>query len=142
MLQLALFLRTREPGALFANAGLEDAASPVLPLDWLSLSAMRPSNDRILQGDLHSRTWWLGQRTLTTCKECTAYNDPAKQVVVFVFLLSKTGNSMAIWRRRISLPPDLAHQYAHEIAAAKMGARGLSLHVEECAYLTCILSSY
>jgi hypothetical protein len=65
--------------------------------------------------------------------ECTQFNDPAKEAVVFVFLLSKTGNSIAIWRRRIALPPDLVRQYANEIAAAKSTMKHASIRAAEYA---------
>jgi hypothetical protein len=36
-------------------------------------------------------------------QESVALYDPASQVVVFAFLLSKSGNSMAIWRRKLAV---------------------------------------
>jgi hypothetical protein len=58
------------------------------------------------------------------------YNDPSREVVVFVFLLSASGNSMAIWRRRIALPPDALQQHGHQLAVTKMDLHPAALQVE------------
>jgi hypothetical protein len=58
------------------------------------------------------------------------YNDPSREVVVFVFLLSASGNSMAIWRRRIALPPDALQQHGHQLAVTKMDLHPTALQVE------------
>ena len=53
--------------------------------DYITFEDAKPSWDRILQESI------------------VCYN-PAKQVIVFVYLLSKSGNSMAIWRRKCPIP--------------------------------------
>ena len=54
-------------------------------------------------------------------QESVALYDPAKQVIVFIFLLSKSGNSMAIWRRKIPVPDLLQAAYKGHIAETKAG---------------------
>lgn len=52
--------------------------------DWITVTYLHKTLDRILQ-------------------ESVVCYDPASQVIVFVFLLSKSGNSMAVWRKKINL---------------------------------------
>jgi hypothetical protein len=40
---------------------------------------------------------------------------PALQVVVFVFLVSKSGNSMAVWRRKLPIPEQLRVAHYEDI---------------------------
>lgn len=58
-----------------------------------------------------------------TLQESVAFYDPSTQVLVFVFLLSQSGNSMAIWRRKLILPNNLRLAYGTQIAQAKRGLR-------------------
>jgi hypothetical protein len=99
--QLQRFLETHKRGALFVNA---DYASPETPhepaFDWVTIDQLRDTLDKILQ-------------------ESVALYDPAKQVIVFIFLLSKSGNSMAIWRRKIPVPEILQTAYKGPIADIK-----------------------
>jgi hypothetical protein len=48
-------------------------------------------------------------------QESVALYDPATQAIVFVFLLSKTGNSMAIWRRKIPVAEEIRTRYRQAI---------------------------
>ena len=52
-------------------------------------------------------------------QESVALYDPAVQVIVFVFLLSKTGNSMAVWRKKLTVPEALRMAHEQEIEATK-----------------------
>ena len=49
--------------------------------------------------------------------------DPAYQVIVFVFLLSPSGNSMAVWRRKLDVPDALRDTNMDDILAAKAGLK-------------------
>ncbi|EKM59051.1 uncharacterized protein PHACADRAFT_249227 [Phanerochaete carnosa HHB-10118-sp] len=83
------FLQTGQRGALFANADFQASVTPGAPkqpaFDWLTLEQVRPTMDRILQ-------------------ESVVCYKPMSKVVVFVFLPSKSGNSMAVWRRKLPVP--------------------------------------
>jgi hypothetical protein len=41
------------------------------------------------------------------------------QVIVFVFLPSKTGNSIAMWRRKVAVPNSVRLSHLREIELAK-----------------------
>ena len=78
-------------GALIANADMRDTstghAQPAF--DWITLPDVQDTLDKNLQ------------------RYVVCYR-PATTVLVFVFLLSRTGNSLAIWLRKIHIPPEYA----------------------------------
>lgn len=113
-LQLQKFLETHKRGALFVNADYAAPESPREPaFDWVTIDQLGDTFDKILQ-------------------ESVALYDPAKQVIVFIFLLSKSGNSMAIWRRKIPVPEILQTGYQDPIAETKAGLqRDYPVYVEE-----------
>jgi hypothetical protein len=83
------------------NADYAPPKSPHEPaFDWVTIDQLKDTLDKILQ-------------------ESVALYDPAKQVVVFIFLLSKSGNSMAIWRRKLPVPEILQTAYKGPIAETK-----------------------
>ncbi|KAI0695730.1 hypothetical protein BC835DRAFT_1272884 [Cytidiella melzeri] len=86
---LTKFLETGQRGALITNADYRTNASPGAPtqpaFDWITLPNLRLTCDRIFQ-------------------ESVVTYKPQLQVVVFVFLLSVSGNSMAVWRRKVPIP--------------------------------------
>ena len=41
---------------------------------------------------------------------------PHLQVIVFVFLLSNSQNSMAVWRRKVAIPENVRARHKREIA--------------------------
>ncbi|KAI0765509.1 hypothetical protein BC629DRAFT_1253961, partial [Irpex lacteus] len=86
---LQKFLETGQRGALITNADYRTNASPGGPtqpaFDWLTLPQVHQTCDRIFQ-------------------ESVVTYKPHTQVVVFVFLLSNSGNSMAVWRRKVPIP--------------------------------------
>ncbi|KAI6047094.1 hypothetical protein EDC04DRAFT_2556393 [Pisolithus marmoratus] len=91
---LQKFLHTRQRGALFVNADYKPPQAPSQPaLDWMTWEQIQPTMDRVLQ-------------------ESVGYYKPATHVVVFVYLPSPSGNSVAIWRRKLAIPDNvrLAHQ--------------------------------
>lgn len=58
-----------------------------------------------------------------TLQESLACYDPAMEVLVFVFLLSQSGNSMAMWRRKLVVPNNMRLSYSAQISQAKAGLR-------------------
>ena len=97
-LQLQRFLETHKRGALFVNVDYSAPESPREPaFDWVTIDQLKDTLDKILQ-------------------ESVALYDPTKQVIVFIFLLSKSGNSMAIWRRKIPVPGVLRAAYKDPVA--------------------------
>ncbi|KAI0750860.1 hypothetical protein C8Q80DRAFT_1217778 [Daedaleopsis nitida] len=111
------FLETRERGALFANA---DFRTPTFSgtgfqpaFDWLTLSDLQNTLDSTLQSSV------------------TLY-DPAFQVIVFVFLLSPSGKSMAVWRRKLNVPDALRDAHQNEILEVKAELkRNYPVYVDE-----------
>ncbi|TBU24354.1 hypothetical protein BD311DRAFT_857790, partial [Dichomitus squalens] len=105
---LQRFLDTRERGALFANADYRVSVSPGAPpqpaFDWITLSE--------LQGTLDS-----------TLRSSVTLYDPAFQVIVFVFLLLPSGNSMAVWQRKLNDPDVIRDTNQDEILAVKAGLK-------------------
>ncbi|KAG1874694.1 hypothetical protein DFJ58DRAFT_650454 [Suillus subalutaceus] len=94
------FLQTRERGALVVNADYRPSKSPSEPaFDWLTYPELQKTMDRTLQ-------------------ESVAFYDPAALVIVFVFLPSKSGNSLAIWRRKIAVPSSVRLAYQAQITQA------------------------
>lgn len=73
--------------------------------DWVTIKNLQPTWDKTLQ------------------ESVICYN-PRIQVVVIVFLLSKSGKSMAVWRRKLPLPESLrrASQKNIEAIMAKLDA--------------------
>lgn len=131
--QLQKFLETHERGALFVNADYAPPESPHEPaFDWMSIDQLGDTLDKILQ-------------------ESVALYDPEKLVIVFIFLLSKSGNSMAVWRRKIPVPEMLQTAYKDDIAEVKAGLQpnypvyveqsviGTSLSLCRCS---CFFSGY
>lgn len=96
------------------NADYAPPQSPHEPaFDWVTIDQLGDTLDKILQ-------------------ESVALYDPAKQVIVFIFLLSKSGNSMAIWRRKIPVPEILQTGYKDAIAEMKARLRpNHPVYVEE-----------
>jgi len=79
----------------------------------LTFDDLQPTRDQILQ-------------------ESVAYYDPAVHVIVFVFLPSESGNSMAIWRRKIAVPNNVRLAYQPHIKQALSALRSkYVLHVDE-----------
>jgi hypothetical protein len=65
-------------------------------------------------------------------QESVAHYDPYVHVIVFVFLPSQSGNSMAIWRRKIAVPNNIRLAYQGQIRQALAALRkNYVLHVDE-----------
>ncbi|KAF8506022.1 hypothetical protein F5888DRAFT_1604606 [Russula emetica] len=94
------FLQTRERGALFINASYDSQSGDGPALDWLSYEDVVETRDRLLQ-------------------ESVGFYDPSMQVIVFVFLPSKSGNSLAMWRRKVAVPNSVRLAHLREIDLAK-----------------------
>ncbi|KAG6841319.1 hypothetical protein C0991_012318 [Blastosporella zonata] len=113
---LLKFLETKERGALFVNVTFRLEGFPNLPaFDWLDYDQIQTSTDRILQHSILAA-------------------DPANQTLIFVYLLSRTGNSVAMWRRKLQVPKDVQHQHLEAITKVKAGLRpekDYRIHVDE-----------
>ncbi|KAJ7499182.1 hypothetical protein FB451DRAFT_1204555 [Mycena latifolia] len=111
------FLQSRERGALIANADYRPPHSPQEPaFDWLTFDQLQASRDKTLQ-------------------ESVAFYDPGVTCIVFVFLPSKSGNSVAMWRRKISIGNNTRASRINEINLAMAGLRrekDYVVHVDEC----------
>lgn len=114
------FLETGQRGALITNADYRTAGANSQPaFDWLTLSDLEKTRDRIFQ-------------------ESAVFYDPAFQVIVFVFLLSTTGNSMAVWRRRLNVPENLRSAHQQELLAAKAQLKkDYPVYVDEYVCIFC-----
>ncbi|RDX55635.1 hypothetical protein K466DRAFT_481869 [Polyporus arcularius HHB13444] len=114
---LERFLETRQRGALIANADFRVpsvAGTTLQPaFDWITLPELQSTLDSTLQSSV------------------TLY-DPAFQVIIFVFLLSPSGNSMAVWRRKLNVPDAVRDANLHEILAVKAELkRSYPVYVDE-----------
>ena len=99
------FLQTQERGALLVNAAYRHPSKPNEPaFDWLIFDQLQKTYDKVLQ-------------------ESVAFYQPEKQTVVFVFLPSPSGNSVAIWRRRINVPNNIRLMLQAQIRHAMAGLR-------------------
>lgn len=116
-LQLEKFLETGQRGALIANVDYRTVGTNPQPaFDWLTLTDLERTRDRIFQ-------------------ESVVFYDPAFQVIVFVFLLSTTGNSMAVWRRKLTVPENLRLAHQQELLAAKAQLKkDYPVYVDEYVY--------
>ncbi|KAI6164949.1 hypothetical protein EDD17DRAFT_1775287 [Pisolithus thermaeus] len=94
---LQKFLQTRQRGAFFVNAEYSSSQAPNQPaLDWMNWEQIQPTMDRVLQ-------------------ESVGYYKPAIHVVIFVYLPSPSGNSVAIWRRKLAIPDNVRLAYQAQI---------------------------
>ncbi|KAJ3511288.1 hypothetical protein NMY22_g15693 [Coprinellus aureogranulatus] len=91
-------------GALGLTKFLETHHPNQPVFDWLNFDALQNTMDKTLQ-------------------ESVAFYDPAQIVIVFVYLPSHTGNSVAIWRRKIPVPGNVRRMYQQQIDMTKKGLR-------------------
>jgi hypothetical protein len=98
------FLQTRERGALFINASYDAPAGTGPAIDWLTYDDLVQTRDHLLQ-------------------ESVGFYDPGSQVIVFVLLPSKSGNSLAMWRRKVAVPNSVRLSHVREIDLAKAALR-------------------
>lgn len=86
-----------------------------IAFDWLTFDELQRTTDRILQ-------------------ESVISYDPAMQAIIFVYLPSGTGNSVAIWRRKLQVPSNARQIRQKEIGLVKAGLRrhkDYIIHVDE-----------
>ncbi|KAF8559077.1 hypothetical protein OG21DRAFT_1480939 [Imleria badia] len=103
--QLQKFLQTRERGALVVNAAYRPVHSPSEPaFDWITWNQIQLTMDRILQ-------------------ESVGYYNPAMHIIVFVLLPSPSGNSVAIWRRKLPIPNNIRLAYQAQLTHAMASLR-------------------
>lgn len=97
-LALHKYLNTRCRGALISNAAYRPEKTPEEPaFDWITFEQARGTLD-------------------ATFQEGIAKYDPSTTFIVYIFLLSPTGNSMGIWKRKLPIPAELRNEYAGELA--------------------------
>jgi len=72
--------------------------------DWVVFSEAQKTRDRTIQQSI-------------------AANNPAKTCLVFIFLISKSGNSLGIWRRKLTVPQSLQTAYQAQIRAVEADLR-------------------
>jgi hypothetical protein len=96
------------------NADYRPPGTPSQPaFDWLTFDELQLTMDKVFQ-------------------ESVAFYDPSAQVIVFVFLPSQSGNSIAVWRRKINVPNNLRLAYQDQIFVALGGLRkDYVVHVDE-----------
>ncbi|PFH52649.1 hypothetical protein AMATHDRAFT_139595 [Amanita thiersii Skay4041] len=115
-LGLHKFLQHRERGALIINADHNPSEDPKnYAADWLGFEDLQKTMDKTLQVSV------------------TSY-DPSAQVIIFIFLPSKSGNSVAIWRRKLVVPNNARLRFQHELDVALTGLRepqSYIVHVDE-----------
>ncbi len=69
-------------------------------------------------------------------------SDPGRYAVVFVFLVSKTGSSVGIWRRMVHVPPSLQARYDPQISQVKRELAAKGALVTKIEYVSGILYSH
>ncbi|KAG8894592.1 hypothetical protein FRB99_001109, partial [Tulasnella sp. 403] len=108
------FLATRSLGALVVNVEYHESPTNPLPVvDWITFADAQRTLDKVLQ-------------------ESIATYDPATTTLVFAFLMSKSRNSIGIWRRKLPVPDDIQALYASAInkVKAEMNWDDVVVHVE------------
>ncbi|KAF9008742.1 hypothetical protein BDQ17DRAFT_1236230 [Cyathus striatus] len=99
------FLQTRERGALITNVEYRLPEYPNVPVfDWYTFDYFQHSMDKILQ-------------------ESVASYDAEAYVVIFVMLSSKSGNSVAMWRRKVYFSKDVRRLRQGEVEIALSALR-------------------
>lgn len=73
-------------------------------IEWLSWEQVVETRDRMLQ-------------------EFVGYYDPAEYTLVFVLLPSPSGNSVAIWREKVRVPPEARIGRTPDVDLAKAALR-------------------
>ncbi|KAI0084173.1 hypothetical protein BDY19DRAFT_898814 [Irpex rosettiformis] len=122
---LQKLLETGQRGALITNADYRANTSPGGPtqpaFDWITLSQAKLTCDRIFQ-------------------ESVVTYKPHLQVIVFVFLLSNSQNSMAVWRRKVTIPEGVRAAHRREIAhIMEVIPQDKTVFVDEYVPLICAL---
>ncbi|KIY45829.1 hypothetical protein FISHEDRAFT_48251 [Fistulina hepatica ATCC 64428] len=121
---LQKFLQSRERGALVTNANYRKPGHETEPAwDWLTFDQLQTSRDKTFQ-------------------ELVACYDPAEIVVVFVYLPSESGRSVAMWRRKIPVPAHVRQTHQRQIDEVKHHLRRFEeyvVHVDEYVYMFCLI---
>ena len=119
------FLEHGERGGLFVNAAFRMRQHPHEPaFDFLTFDQLQGTMDKTLQ-------------------ESVAFYDPARFAMAFVFLPSQSGNSVAIWRRKINVPDNARQKYRAQIETTVKSLRAPEEYivmVDECVW--CFLSFF
>ncbi|KDQ16487.1 hypothetical protein BOTBODRAFT_30817 [Botryobasidium botryosum FD-172 SS1] len=95
------FLASRGRGALITNADYQSEPFSLEPtFDWITFEDVQGTDDKLLQ-------------------ESIACYNPATTVLVFVILVSKSRNSVGIWRRKLRIPHNISELYYSQIEDLK-----------------------
>ncbi|KZV65801.1 hypothetical protein PENSPDRAFT_586245 [Peniophora sp. CONT] len=113
---LDLYLDRHERGALIVNA--TTFFPPVPKFDWLSYHDAKETLDKRIQ-------------------ESIVTYDPTKHAIIMVFLPSDSGNSAAVWRRRVEVPGSARSNHKKEIRSKPKVVVEKTVFVDE---LTCVFS--
>lgn len=108
------YLEDGVKGAIMTNAGYYAPEWPVTPAyDWISFDDARSTGDKVLQ-------------------ESIAFTDPSTTTLVFIFLVSRSGESMAIWRRKFTVPPSELLRRQSDLRRVSLDAqrRGLVYQID------------
>ncbi|TFK76175.1 hypothetical protein BDN72DRAFT_757105 [Pluteus cervinus] len=114
------FIQTGERGALMANVEFCINTRPTL--DWLTYADLQKTMDFVLQ-------------------ESAAWYNPAKHVLLFVFLPSKSTNSVAIWRKMIDIPDKTKRTFQSQLKTTVAGLKKpdeYAIHLDEYVVLYCV----
>ncbi|KAG8744537.1 hypothetical protein FRC10_009989 [Ceratobasidium sp. 414] len=96
------FVQSRIRGAIMCNVDYHPPGYPSeLAFDWITLKDAQKTLEPVLQ-------------------KAIIQSDPATSVLVIVFLLSSSLNSLAIWRKCVPIPPGLLdRRLLHEVERVK-----------------------
>lgn len=85
-------------------------------LDWMTWDQIQPTMDRNLQVSV-------------------GYYNPTTHVIVIVYLPSPSGNSVAIWRRKLPIPDNIRLSHQAQITQVMSSLnKPYIVHVEEYVY--------
>jgi hypothetical protein len=88
-------------------------------MDWLTFDVLQLTRDKVLQ-------------------ESVSSIDPTLRVIVFVFLPSQSGKSIAIWRRKLNVPNDVRAELFPQIRETVSHLRRREdyiVHVDRCVHI-------
>ncbi|GAB1526181.1 hypothetical protein RhiTH_009347 [Rhizoctonia solani] len=101
--QIRSYLET-ERGAFFCNVDRNTSNPHTLEVDWITFRDTQKTRDKILQREVLK-------------------NEPALFVLIYAFRMIPNGKSVALWRRKIDIPPHILRKNANAIAAKRRELR-------------------
>ncbi|KAI0320618.1 hypothetical protein OF83DRAFT_1052744 [Amylostereum chailletii] len=111
------FLQDGERGALFVNAEFNPSGYREPILQWLLYQDVVSTKEKKIQ-------------------ESVGFYNPSIEAIVFVILPSQTGNSAAIWRRKVSIPDHVRMTHSREIGNVLARLKtDYPVYVDELSYV-------